>query len=408
MDKKREMAHYAYQNVALYRRKWQNECWIGETKGQGVWQDLPCLEKKDLVSAGAEAISGEYMGKYATEGLLRTHTSGTSGIYMNTYWENRDYLASLLPLWMERWKAAKIHPKDKVCFFNTVLPHDMDKLEEENKLIFSKSNMTERRLEEIYGTMQEFSPDWLLLHPSMAMLLCDLVERSGRSALPSLRYIEITGEMCLPSQKERMKRVFSCEVKSHYGSMEVSTIGYEEEEGSYRLLESSTYLEILDDNGKAMEDHVEGNIYVTSLHNHAMPIIRYGLGDRGKIIRKHCGKKEVRYLQLCKARKYDRLSLPDGTIMAPDGLLGPVERISSAEETAILQFRAVQETKDCIRLHVILDSDYEKEVFIEQYMSLLENRFKDGIRYEFTFQEERMLPDRLTGKLGWFESKCKD
>ena len=41
-------------------------------------------------------------------------------------------------------------------------------------------------------------------------------------------------------------------------------------------------------------------------------------------------------------------------------------------------------------------------------MSLLENRFKDGIRYEFTFQEERMLPDRLTGKLGWFESKCKD
>lgn len=328
MDRKREMARYAYQNVELYRRKWQNECWIGEKKGQGEWQDLPCLEKKELVSAGVEAISGEYMGKYATEGLLRTHTSGTSGIYMNTYWENRDYLASLLPLWMERWKAAKIHPQDKVCFFNTVLPHDMDKLEEENKLIFSKSNMTERRLEEIYGTMQEFSPDWLLLHPSMAMLLCDLVERSGLSAFPSLRYIEITGEMCLPSQKERMKRVFSCEVKSHYGSMEVSTIGYEEEEGSYRLLESSTYLEILDDNGKAVEDHVEGNIYVTSLHNHAMPIIRYGLGDRGKIIRKHCGKKEVRYLQLCKARKNDRLSLPDGAIIAPDGLLGPVERLS--------------------------------------------------------------------------------
>ena len=105
--------------------------------------------------------------------------------------------------------------------------------------------------------------------------------------LPSLQYIEVTGEMFLFSQKKRLEKVFSCVVKSHYGSMEVSTIGYEEDSGLYRLLESSTYLEILDDTGEAVEDNVEGNIYVTSLHNHAMPIIRYGLGDRGKIIKKY-------------------------------------------------------------------------------------------------------------------------
>lgn len=408
MDKKMEMARYAFQNVALYQKKWQKVSWIGEMAGRGNWQDLPCLEKKDMVFAGADAISAEYMGKYATEGLLRTHTSGTSGIYMNTYWEKRDYLTSLLPLWMERWKAAKIHPKDKVCFFNSVLPYDADNLEEENVLIFSKSNMTERRLREIYGMMQDFSPKWLLLHPSMAMLLCDLVENSGLLPLPSLQYIEVTGEMFLFSQKKRLEKVFSCVVKSHYGSMEVSTIGYEEDSGLYRLLESSTYLEILDDTGEAVEDNVEGNIYVTSLHNHAMPIIRYGLGDRGKIIKKYYREKEVRYLQLCKARKNDQLLLPDGHILSPDGLLKPVERISVAEETSVLQFRAVQEEKDRIRLHVILDSEYEKEVFIEQYMGLLESRYKNGIRYEFTFQEEQMLPDRLTGKLGWFENKCKE
>ena len=406
MDKKMEMAKYAYQRTGVYRRKWDQGLSVKRVAEEGRWQEIPCMEKKDMVFAGASAISDEYMGKYATGKLLRTHTSGTSGVYMNTYWERGDYLTSLLPLWMERWKAAGIHPGDRVCFFNTVLPHDLDKFEEENTLIFSKSNMTESRIQEIYQVMQDFSPRWLLLHPSMAMLLCDMVEKEGLPPLSSLRYIEITGEMFLTSQREKLERVFSCVVKSHYGTMEVSTIGYEDAEGLYRLLEASTYLEILDDRGRAVEDGAEGNIYVTSLHNHAMPIIRYGLGDRGRIIRRWYRQKEVRCLQLCKARKNDRLYLPDGSCIPPDGLLNPVERLNAAEEGTVLQFRVVQEEKDHVRLHVILESDYEKERFARYYMDFLENRFKDGIRYEFDFLEEKMLPDRQTGKLGWFESKC--
>ena len=173
MDKKMEMAQYAYQKVGLYRRKWDKDRSVKRVAEQGEWLEIPCIEKKDMVFAGVSAISDEHMGKYATGKLLHTHTSGTSGIYMNTYWEKGDYLTSLLPLWMERWKAAGIHPRDRVCFFNTVLPYDKDYLQEENTLIFSKSNMTEDRLQEIYGMMQDFSPQWLLLHPSMAMLFCD-------------------------------------------------------------------------------------------------------------------------------------------------------------------------------------------------------------------------------------------
>lgn len=407
MDRKMQMAVYAYRNTELYRNKWGEHASVSEIAEQGKWEAVPCIEKKDLVLAGAGAVSKKHMGKYATDRLLRTHTSGTSGIYLSTYWDKGDYLASLVPLWMERWKMAKVHPKDRVCFFNTVLPRDVDYLEEESSLIFSKSGMTEKRLHEIYGIMQEYSPSWLLLHPSMAMLFCDMVEKEKMPPLPSLRYIEITGEMFLESQKKRLEQVFSCVVKSHYGTMEVSSIGYEAEEGLYRLLESSTYLEILDDTGKVVEDGTEGNIYVTSLHNHAMPIVRYGLGDRGRIIKKQYRQKEARFLQLCKARKNDLLYMPDGECIQPDGLLKPVEYINGAEDASILQFRAVQEQRDLVRLQVVLDSDYEKEVFVEHYMKLLEERFKDRIRYEFDFKEEKMLPDRLTGKLGWFESKCR-
>lgn len=397
MDRRMEIAEYAYKKVALYREKWR-----GKITDMARWNDIPCVEKKDIVFSGAKTISDEYMGKYATGKLLRTHTSGTSGIQLDTYWSKDDYLASLFPLWIERWKNAGIHPKDRVCFFNTILPENTDCLQEDNKLIISKSNMTQSRLHGIYETMQRFSPQWLLLHPSTAMLLCDLVENENLSPIASLKYIEITGEMFLRSQKERLERVFSCIVKSHYGTMEVSSIGYESEEGIYRLLESSAYLEILDDHGNPVDDGEEGNIYVTSLHNHAMPIIRYGLGDRGRII----AKDGTRCLDLCKARKNDYLYLPDGRWISPDGLLKPVELINAAEESSILQFRAIQENENHIRLQVILEEDFEKEVFVDHYVSLLDELYKENIQYEFEFREKQMFPDKLTGKLSWFESLC--
>ena len=145
---------------------------------------------------------------------------------------------------------------------------------------------------------------------------------------------------------------------------------------------------------------------MTSLHNHAMPVIRYGLGDRGRIIRKQYKQKEVRFLQLCKARKNDLLYMPDGDCIQPDGLLKPVEYLNGAEDVMVLQFRAIQERRDLVRLHIILDSDYEERMFADHYMRLLDERMKDGIRYGFVFRGEKLFPDRLTGKLGWFESRC--
>ncbi len=406
MDKKIQMAEYAYRNTEMYREKCFGQFILDDWAGISNWGEIPLIDKKDFVFAGTRAISDEYIGRYAAQQLVEAHTSGTSGISLNIYWEKRDYLTSLFSLWMERWKTANIHPLDRVCFFNTILPQNQDYIQDDNALIFSKSNITEGRLQEVYELIKKFEPKWMLLHPSMAMLLCDLAEKEQLSPVITLKYIELTGEMFLPSLKKRLEQVFCCIVRSHYGSMEVSSIGYGDEGGVYRLFESSTYAEILDDTGKAVEDGVEGNIYVTSLHNHAMPIIRYGLGDRGTIIKKRYKKKEVRFLQLCKARKNDMLCMPDGVCIPPDGLLKPVEQMNMEEDTVVLLFRAIQERRDCIRLEIILDSEYDKEEFVVRYMNLLDLGLRDGMHYEIEFRDEKMFPDRLTGKLGWFESRC--
>ena len=46
-------------------------------------------------------------------------------------------------------------------------------------------------------------------------------------------------------------------------------------------------LEVLDDDGRPLPVGVEGNLVATSLVNHAMPLLRYRVGDRGSLL-PHC------------------------------------------------------------------------------------------------------------------------
>lgn len=407
MNRRWEIARYAYENVALYRERCEKNSDIKKMLELEKWESIPLVEKRDIVFSGSKAISDEYIGQYALGKLLKTHTSGTAGISVDTYWTKQDYYCSLLPLWIQRWKNAGIHPKDKVCFFNTVLLDNKNYLFEKNTLIISKSNMTRERLRKSYELMRKFEPKWLLLHPSMAMMLCEIVEKEKLPAIPTLVYMELTGEMFLESQRVRLEKLFSCIVKSHYGAMEVNSMGYEEEKGKYRLFETAAYVEILDDNGKVLKNGEEGNIYVTSLHNYAMPFIRYGIGDCGKIVTECDGGKKSRILQLSDTRKNDLFYLEEGAGIPPDGLLKPVDIINSMEDYAVYQFRAVQVEYRTIEIYAILNGDFDKQSFMNHYMKLLEPAFSKGIQYRFIFQDEDMFPDKITGKLGWFESKCK-
>ena len=47
MDRKIQMAVYAYRNTELYRDKWSNHVSVSEIAELGKWEAVPCIEKKD-------------------------------------------------------------------------------------------------------------------------------------------------------------------------------------------------------------------------------------------------------------------------------------------------------------------------------------------------------------------------
>lgn len=151
-----EMAQHAYQTVPAYRKLFEETNLSDEVlKDETLWSKLPLLEKDWAVKHSDEMISEEFLADFSMGRLVKAHTSGSTGTYMDVYWEAADYQNSLLPLWMERWKVAKIHPRDKVCFFNTVLENDKKYVITKNSMIISKSNLNIKSIKELYYQIKE-------------------------------------------------------------------------------------------------------------------------------------------------------------------------------------------------------------------------------------------------------------
>jgi len=397
MNRRFEMARHAYTTVPFYRELAEKEPQILMWIESGQWEKLPLVKKNQIVLQQDKFISDDYLGELVMGRLNRTHTSGSTGTYLDVYWSKTDMSAALLPLWMERFRQAGVRTNDKVCLFNTTLQEDYQI--NGNKMLISKQKLNREKLIRIYQKMEEFNPSWLLVHPGIAQMILQMVKEEQLPILPNLKYIELTGEMVTAGLKQSLEKVFSCQVRSHYGTMEVSTIGYEYQE-TYQLFNQSTYVEIIDNNGQLVNDGEYGEVYVTSLHNHAMPFVRYGIGDVGRIVMRDITKTK---LELKHARKNDLL-MPDGSSKLPDVLLGPVEQINQCMERMIYQFQVFQQTRDSLLINVVLDNDMEGGEFEKLYQKLFEEEWKEEFKWKFQYSKEVQV-NQETGKSGWFFSQ---
>ncbi len=406
VNKRWNMAEYAYHNVPLYRDRlrkmgtvWQ------ELADRSEWDRLPVIEKNQIVEHADDLVSEEFVADVALERLIHTHTSGSTGTFLDVYWNKEDMLHALLPLWVDRWKAAGIHARDRLCQFNTTLANDKVFEINGNTMIVSKDRLSPLYLEDTYRRIREFEPEWMILHPAMAFFLMEQARKMDLPAFESVRYVELTGEMAWEGLRAELESSWDCVVNMHYGTMEVQSIGYEEG-GRYRLYDQTTYVEVLDDEGKEVGEGNSGNIYVTSLHNRVMPFVRYGTGDVGRIQSERKDGKWQRYLVLEKARKNDRIRLEDGESIPADVLLKPVEMVNGYYQNVIYQFQAVQKSASQMELNIVMDEEFGREKFMQLYRNVIQDTVVGDMDFAFTFTAG-IRPHSDTGKIKWFVNEME-
>lgn len=218
-----EIVNYAYSSVPLYMRR------ENIPTDNMEWENIPILKKEEILKNPNSFFSSQFLSPDKESEIIKDRTSGTTGTYMELYWNKDDVKKSLLTVWIYRKKYYGISPKDKMCYFYTTsnigYQNGIEYREEvvENMKGFSKNDLNPERLLQIYNQIIEYDPVWMFLQPSMAILLCDAAEKSGRE-IPSLKYVEFTGEMLTIEVKHRVEAVFRCKTANHYGCNEVHTI----------------------------------------------------------------------------------------------------------------------------------------------------------------------------------------
>jgi phenylacetate-CoA ligase len=200
----------------------------------------------------------------------------------------------------------------------------------------------------------EFAPDVVFTHPSRALALRDMV--SGLR--PTI--VQTFGEQLTEAGRTAIEDAFQAPVRDCYGVNETGTVAAQcPEFDSYHIEGERVWVEIVDADGRALPDGVEGDIVVTNLVNTVMPFVRYRTGDVGALSARRCPcGREQKVLRLIAGRRHGAITLPDGShtdVLRLVKLIErfPVERLqvvqSSTEELTVLVHPAARCTDDDLR-----------------------------------------------------------
>ena len=150
----------------------------------------------------------------------------------------------------------------------------------------------------------------------------------------------VGGEITAPSQRQRIGAVFGCRTAEMYGAVEAVMIAAECPEGSLHLNEEVVHVEILNRDGTEAGAGDLGEVVVTPLHSHDLPLLRYRLGDAAAVLPGECAcGLTLRRLDVQLGRLEDMLIHPDGSLMHPRCVQTALERVLA---TPMRAFHAVQ------------------------------------------------------------------
>lgn len=392
MNKLLQMARHAYQTVPIYYNLADE---IGIDREAASFDELPVVSKRDYIRSGMSVLSSKYMADYMGGRLIWMRTSGSTGKSTEIYWKKSDYQKSLLSLWLLRKRYYGIVPADRLCyFFPADVPGEEGFVQDRHCLAVSREYLYNGCLSDAYERILEYDPVWMILQPSVALLLCEEAVRRGTPS--ALRYIEMTGEYLETGARERIKKVFSCQVADQYGSKEVNSIAFECPEGRMHVMSDNVYVETVD--GPCGDE-----ICVTSLQNHVMPLIRFNLEDRGRLQKEvscpcgRCGD----VLELEAGRSNDWIKRKDGGRLHAYALMQIVQRLNYMLEGMIIQYQIEQRDYDKFLVRLVLEEEGQEE----EIQQVLQEGFSERLQYPVQVVVEyadELLPAQRTGKLACF------
>jgi phenylacetate-CoA ligase len=342
--------------VPYYRNHWAERRRHGDLSSWLELQNWPLLDKEAVRSRPQDFVADDCDPKKMFYG----HTSGTTGTPIDL-WRSRTTMRTLYALSSSRtrgWHGVKNDDRWAKLGGQVVTPGRQKEPPfwvwngALNQLYMSSYHLAPNLIVHYLDALASYRINYLFGYTSSVFALAQEMIRLGRKDI-KLKVVITEAEPLFDHQRRAIEEAFQCSVRETYGMGEQVTAASECGSGRLHQWPEVGHVEVLAD--AAMEGESEiGDLVCTSLLNSDMPLIRYRVGDRGRISNHacECGC-TLPTMEIVEAGSYDLLITQDG------------RRILGLEDvffnTPIRQAQIVQERLDLIRARYVPAAGFTAE-----------------------------------------------
>lgn len=365
------------------------------------WSRIPLLTRQELQHHQAEFVSNSVPPEHGK--THRNKTSGSTGeslavlctevtgffwqslAFRDDLWHRRDLRKRLVAIRSGRYKSnpLAVHDLPTWGFISPLL------YETGPMTLFYHTTPLARQVE----LLEARSPQYLLTFPSNARALCRY-SRKRPVRLPDLEAVHTYGEPLTPDVRAACRETWGVPVQDVYSCEEMGFLALQcPHQDHYHVQSESVLVEVLDEQGNSCAPGQIGRVVLTSLHNFAMPLIRYAIGDYAEVGEAcPCGR-GLPVLERILGRQRNQVVYPDGRRAWPN--IGELwAAIPDVEQIQLVQLG---------------EDDVEVRFARQQPLSPLEEQAVSGLihqalghpfRLTFTGQDE--IPRQPNGKYETF------
>lgn len=357
--KLRKIISFAYNNVPFYHRKFKEmDIDVSSIKNIEDLEKLPIISK-DIIRENwndFKAVNINHIKCY------QNSTGGSTGTPLRYMLSKNDRILSAAILY-RGWSYGGYNFGDKIFTLSG------SSLEVETKsYVLTKANEIARNIRNLsvfdmdlkttykyIETINRFKPKFFRAYPSSIYYLSDFIEENGIEVHKPLA-VFTTSEKLHPYMRSKIEDVFSCEVYDNYGLNDGGVTAYEcSEHNGLHVDSERSILEIVNESGDQIQSGV-GEILATSLHNYAMPLIRYDTGDMANLIEDSCScGRGSKLLKEIFGRSTDLLKTPEGAIVHGWFFLYLFWEYCQG----IKEYQVVQEKIDKITIKIVKGNDFD-------------------------------------------------
>jgi phenylacetate-CoA ligase len=395
---------HAYETVPFYRKRFdERKLKPQDVRGRADLPKLPLLTRDDIRRNFDDLRSRDVSRRAMKTG----HTSGTTGTPLTVGYDN-DTVWMTYAVFDRHYRWAGLHmgrdgDRIAVARGNVIVPLDQKNApfwrhnRRQNQLLLSSFHLSKRNLPAYFEALADFQPAVLDGYPSTLYILAKYLQSRGERF--PLRAAVTSSETLYDFQRAVIEESFACRVFDYYALAERAAFSGEcdHHDGHHLAMEYGAS-EVVDAAGQPVPRGSLGKLVGTTLHNAAMPLIRYVTNDMTALRERSCRcGRGLEIMDDVTTKAEDVLTLKDGRLISPSVLTHPFKPLDCIEGSQI-----VQTAPDAVEIRIVAGPDYTPAL-TDHLIQEFKSRLGDDVR--IVVQMVDRLESSANGKFKWVISQ---